>query len=233
MENSDFNTVTSDSTTVIDELNHKRTRLQYRGIILVLAPMICFLLIVVGLFREFGDVLFIIGLTGSMTFAFFGIILFALIGIPRAYIRGIGILQRISPQDTIITLDYAVVKIEDTFAFILANAPYGLYFVSFMSSEPTPVPLIDVPKNFFKWSSVIHVEGLRVLKRTGTFSIPTPEREILSGEGVLLVIPIRGNSYMLHMPEFSHDHLHAVAEHASRLASGETASDSPDWNLSS
>jgi hypothetical protein len=44
MENSDFNTVTSDSTTVIDELNHKRTRLQYRGIILVLAPMICFLL---------------------------------------------------------------------------------------------------------------------------------------------------------------------------------------------
>jgi hypothetical membrane protein len=227
MENSDFDTTPLDATEIIEEMNRKMKKLRNRGMVLLIAPLLCFLALI-GLFPGAGDTLFIFGLCAAMVLTFVGIVFLGLSALPRDYIWGVNILGRISPPIPTITEDYAVLKIENTIAFVLRKAPYGLYFVSTAGSESIPATKIDVPMNFLKWSSVLHIEGLRVHHRNGTFSIPTPEREIRSVNGALLVVPIRGDSYMLHVPAFSRNQLLAVAEYASRLVSEGTASDTFD-----
>ena len=97
--------------------------------------------------------------------------------------------------------------------------------MSFLGSGSVPASKIDVPKVFWKWSPAVHIEGLRVHDKRGTFSVPTPEGEIRSGEGTLLLVPIRGGSYMVHVPAFSRDQLLAVVEYASHLTSQGDSSD--------
>lgn len=205
-------------------MNRKKNKQRNLGVVLLSAPLLSFLLLI-GFFPETGEIQFIFGLSAAMAITFVGIIFLGLGSISRAYIHGIHILGRISPPTPIITQDYAVLKTENAIAFVLRKAPYGLYFVSIAHSESIPATKIDVPMNFLKWSSVLHIEGLRVHHRSGTFSIPTPEGEIRSVEGVLMLVPISGGNYMLHVPDFSRKQLLAVAEYASRLASEGTAND--------
>jgi hypothetical protein len=227
MENSDFDIEPFDATETIEKINRKKKKRRNLGVVLLFAPLLCFVLLI-GLFPEAGDILFISGLSATMALAFLGMIFLAFAALPKAYIRGVSILGRLSPLTPIITEDYAVLKIENTIAFALRKAPYGLFFVSTAHSESIPAIKIHVPMNFFKWSSLLHIEGLRVHHQNGTFSIPTPEGEIRSIEGALLLVPIRGGSYMLHVPDFSRKQLLAVAEYASRLASEGTVSDTFD-----
>jgi uncharacterized membrane protein (DUF485 family) len=229
MENSDFNSEPLDSPAVMEELDRKRLRLLYRATILVFAPLSYFPLVIL-LFPEIEETMFLAGLVIAVMIIFTGFVLFAIGSTWSAYIRGIRILQRISPPHPVVTEAYAVARIENTFAFILRSAPYALYFVCFSRSESIPASKINVPKNFWRWDSVLHVGGLRVHNLSGMFSVPTPEQEFLSGEGTLLALPIRGSSYMLYVPEFSRDQLLAAADYASRLTSGEY---DIDWNSSS
>ena len=62
--------------------------------------------------------------------------------------------------------------------------------------------------------------GFRVYNRRGSFTIPTPDGDYLTGEGYVLVIPTRSSSYMIHYPDMSREHLLGVVEYASNLVSG-------------
>jgi hypothetical protein len=218
MENSDFNSESLGSVEIMEELEMKKKRLFLRGAVLLFA---LFFYTPTGIlfFRGVAEALFLPGFAIAIMVTFVGLYFLAKSSLWKAYIYGIKILQRLSPPEPTITEAYAVVRIENTFAFILRRGPDGIYFVSFLRPEVTPASKIHVPANFWKWSSALHIEGLRVHDKHGTFSVPTPEGEIVSGEGILLLIPIRGTSYVLHYPNFSRDRLLAVAKYASLLTS--------------
>ena len=224
MKPSDFNTESLESIESMDELRRKIEKLQLRGA-LILSAFVSYLIIVVLLPREIAEVVFGPGLAISIMISFVGLYLLTVSSTLSYYAYGITILRRISPPDPAVTEAYAVTKHGKAFIFVLRSAPYALYFVSFFNSELTPAMEIDIPRTFWKWNSTLHIEGLRVHNRSGRFSIPTPEREIYSGEGILLALPIRGTSYILHVPEFSRDRLLAVTEYVSLLTSHGTLID--------
>jgi len=218
MVNMHYDSESFGSITSVDELSNTMKKLQCRGALLLFV-FVLFLPLIVLLPREIAEVLLFPGLVATVVISLVGVFLLATSLSRRYYINGIKILQHIAPPDPVITKAYAVTKRENTIIFILRSAPYALYFVSFKESELTPATEIDVPKTFWKWNSALHIEGLRVHNRKGSFSVPIPERGFIRGEGILLVLPIRGQSYIIHVPDFSRNHLLAVAEYADLLTS--------------
>ena len=219
MENSEFGDLSLDSVDSMREYDRKTSRARIRGAILLFTPVLFLPIDVLFIPREIAEVILFPGLIASFMVSFVGMYFLSLRSGWNAYIYGIKVLQRVSPPEPTVTLEYAVIKREDTFIFILRKAPYGLYFVSFRQSEPSNSTEINVPTMFWKWSSTLHIAGLRVHDSHGRFSIPTPERKMLSGEGILLAVPIRGSAYFLHVPDFSKDPLLAVADYAALLTS--------------
>jgi hypothetical protein len=214
----------------IDELKRKLRKLQIRGVCLF--SMIGLWIPIMMLPSNMFDAFFVPGFVVAFIIAIPGMVLLGKSSILKSYIYGITVLQRVSPPNPIITETYTVLEYENTTVFVLRSAPYGLYFVAFKDSAVIPAEEIEVPKTFWKWDPILYIEGFRVHNRDGRFSIPSPDGNILSGEGILLLIPLRGQSYMVHYPDFSKEHLIAVAEYAAHLASGETSIDNPNSELS-
>lgn len=224
MENSEFTANSLDDDLSLAELSARVSRYRFRGGALFVSVLL-YVPIGILLFRTIAEFLFLPGFFIAMFLTFVGLYFLAKASLLAPYVRGIMILQRLSPPSPVITEKYAVTRLDDTFVFVLRGAVGGLYFVSFQSTEPVPASKIDVPRAFLKWSSALHIEGLRVHDRRGTFSIPTPDGEIRSGEGVLLLVPIRGGSYMVHVPAFSRNQLLAVVDYASHQTSQGGSSD--------
>ena len=218
MEDSDFTTDSLGNDAKIEELSAKMNKYMVRGSVLLFS-LFFYILLGVFLLRGPAEVLFLPGFVIAMMLTFVGLYFLAIGDLRRAYLHGITILRRLSPPDPTITERYAVIDIDNTYIFMLRKNPDGLFFVSFSDSEIDLTSKIHVPQVFWKWSSSLHIEGLRVHDRHGKFSVPTPEGEIRSGEGILLVVPIRGESYMLHVPAFSRKQLLAVVEYASLITS--------------
>lgn len=115
-----------------------------------------------------------------------------------SYITGIGSLKEIEPPEVVVTKDYAVTKHMNTYVFVIKRAPLAIYFIAFEGANLSPATKVDVPRNFLGWDTSIElIKGYRVHKRTGVFSIPTPELGIVSGEGVLYALPFLRMSPMV------------------------------------
>jgi hypothetical protein len=216
MDDSSFASDSLDADAVLDELNATIRRYRLRGSVLLFSPLF-YIVLGVFLLRGPAEVLFLPGFVIAVMLAFVGLYFLAIAALRTSYLYGIKTLQRLSPPNPTITEICAVIELDNTYIFILRKNPDGLFFVSFSDSETALTSKIDVPQTFWKWSSALHIEGLRVHDRHGKFSVPTPEGEIRSGEGILLLIPLQGSSYMLHVPEFSKKQLHAVVEYASTI----------------
>ena len=214
MENSDFATDSFDDDLSLEDLISKVSSYRLRGGVLLFS---LFFYIILGIFllRGPAEVLFLPGFVIAMLLTFAGLYFLTKASSLVPYVRGTKILQRFSPPNPVITQKYAVTKVDNVFVFILQKVMGGLFFVSFQNSDSVPASEIDVPHAFWKWSSVLDIEGLRVHNRHGKFSVPTPEEEIRSGEGILLLVPTRGGSYVLHVPEVSRNQLLAVVKYAS------------------
>ena len=156
-----------------------------------------------------------------MAIFFGGAVILAMSSMMKRYIRGVKILQRLSPPEPLITEKYSTTKYENVFVFIMRRAPDMLYFVAFDQIYPTSDSKMSSQRNFWKWDSVVHLEGLRVQIKRGDFSVPSPDHNIVSGEGLLLAVPIRNRAYVIHVPEFSRSQLMAVVEYASSSVSGD------------
>jgi hypothetical protein len=216
---SDYGPRSPPSIVSVEELDERVRRSLPRNVVLLFAPVL-FLLAVLLLSGRMPAPLFIPGLIVSIVLSILGMVPLVKMSVFRLYVYSIRILQRISPPDVVVTEEYAVTRWEDTYVFTLREVPGGLYFVAFGNSGLIPATEIKVQKNFWKWSKALHVGELRVHIRTGEFSIPTPEGDLIRGEGVLLLLPVRGDAYVVHVPEFSRDRLIAVAEQAALLAAG-------------
>jgi hypothetical protein len=218
MENSAFTADSLDDGLSLEELATKVSRYRFCGSALFLS-LIIYVPLGILLFRTIAEFLFLPGLFIAVFLTFVGLYFLAKASFLAPYVRGIIILQRLSPPSPVITQKYAVTRLDNTLVFVLRKTSAGLFFVSFLSSDTVPASKIDVPKVFWKWSTAVHIEGLRVHDKRGMFSVPTPEGEIRSGEGILLLVPIRGGAYMVHVPAFSRTQLLAVVEYASHLTS--------------
>jgi hypothetical protein len=201
-----------------DELRNQMERMRNRSIPLVFAPMLIpftpFLVPSVA-----SDITFISTMVITCLISLVGIHRLMKSSILGSFLYGIRILRRVGFPEPVITEQYAATKRGATFLFILRSASL-LYFVSFSQTETSPSRVIDVPKTFWKWNPTMNVSGLKLHKREGLFSIPTLERQYISGEGILYASPFLGAAYMLHVPDFSRGQLLAVAEYVSQQVSG-------------
>ena len=136
----------------------------------------------------------------------------------RYYTYSIRILQRISPPEPVITEKYTVTERDGVYVFLTTRSLGTLYYVVLEYSEPAQKQEIDVRKVFWKWSSSLNIEGLRVHDLEGEFTIPTPDGRFITGRGLLLAVPLLGESYIMHVPEFSREQLLAVVDYASQFA---------------
>jgi hypothetical protein len=149
-----------------------------------------YLLLILLLDGAFPDALFIPGLVVAAVVTIVGMAIMIWGSSWNGYILGIRRLPVIEPPEVVITKFYAVTKHMNTHVFVIKGAPMAIYLVALEGTNLRPAIKVDVPKTFWKWdSSVEHIEGHRVHKRTGVFSIPTPEPRIVSGEGVPHALP--------------------------------------------
>lgn len=214
----DYYDASPDTIESVNALKKKMIRLRKKGITL-LSAIVLFLPLMIIPPREIAEAIFIPGLVLSVVIFIVGAIVLTQSSIWENYLYGINILLRLSPPDPVITEVYAVSKQDETYIFVLRSAPEAIYYVVFNQSGIENVENIDVPKTIWKWNSVLHIEGIKVHNRKGSFSIPTPEGEIIRGDGILLAVVTTGRAYMLHVPDFSRDQLLTISEFASNLLS--------------
>ena len=222
-EGTEFSEEPMNSTAIVEEMNRKvnMTFLKMIPPFFSIPIVMSLLLVFPG---QIPDVVFLTLLFVAFGITFVSLILGALAGGQKSYVRALRKLVPLSPPEPKVTDKFAVMLIENVYVFVLKKAPYALYFVAFKQTEPTPDSKIDVPTLFWKWSNVQNIEGFRIHQREGTFTIPTPDGDYITGDGYLLVLPIRKGSYMVHYPDMSRGHLLAIVEHASNLITQKTQS---------
>ncbi len=200
-----------------DELRNQMQRKRNRSIPLVFALVLVFI-------TPFlvppvaSDITFISTIVVAYPIFMVGVYRLAKSSILKNFLFGIKILRRVGLPEPVITEQYAATKRGATHLFVLQNTSC-LYFVTFTQTEMALTGKIDVPKTFWKWNPTVSIAGLKLHKREGLFSIPTLERQCISGEGILYASPYLGTAYMLHVPEFSREQLLAVAEYVSQQVS--------------
>ena len=221
MENSESSFEPHDSNEAINEIDRNWKRRFVKAIPLFFGlPLAGTFLLIFQ--HQFPDVVFLFIFALGTFATCVGMGFLATSSTVKSYVRTLRTLQGLSPPEPRVTKDYAVVSFENVYVFVWRKSPFALYFVAFEHTEPTTASKLDVPTTFWKWDSSLHIEGFRVHNRKGTFTIPTPDGDYLTGEGYVLVIPTRPASYMVHYPDFSRAHLLGVVQYASNMVSGES-----------
>lgn len=171
--------------------------------------------------------IFIQGLYVSLIITFVGMGMIAIGSTWGGYLRRVKILQsNFSPPITV-TKDYAVTKHGNTYIFSYKRGAYGLYFAALKQASIVPAEGIQVPKRIWRSSPGAHFEGLRVRDSEGTFSVPTPSGDFISGEGILLAVSTYHPSYLvvglaasvIPRSHITQENLREVAEYAERYIS--------------
>lgn len=226
-----------DQVVSIDDIKQIQKKSTLKGIPLLFS-FVFYLLLILLLDGLFPETLFLPGLVVAVGLTIVGLAVVAFSSNWNSYIRGIRRLQETEPPEVVVTKDYAVAKHMNTYIFVPKSAPMAIYFVALEGTNLSPATKVHVPRNFWKWdSSVEHIKGHRIHKRTGVFSIPTPERRIVSGEGVLYVLPFIRMSprmvgtfdnepRMVPVGGITKDFILSIAETVSKLISDNVSGDS-------
>lgn len=209
-------------TVSMDYLRARMNRYQTAGIPLMFS-MFLVLPIVLVLPRQLAESIFPVGLVMMGLLFISGAILLGIGSIWKNYIYAVRIIKRLEPPEPLITARFAAVKIGNTYVFVQQRSPGLLCFVSFKYLDEQAAYKIKLPRVFWKWSSIVKIEGLKAHDVSGQFSIPTPEGSIVTGNGYLLAVPILGSSYFMHVPEFSRQQLQAVADYAAMFTNSGSA----------
>lgn len=213
MLNSDSSDQLYHSTMTLDDLKHKPHKWMVSG--LLLAPdMFIFMFSVLFVPNVFRPIFFQGFLVSTMmTLVGFGLIFIGLRW--RGHYLFSELLQSNFAPPIYITEKYSATKHGNTYIFTLKGRGYFLCFAALKQSSIVSSDKIRVPNIIWEVRSAYHVEGLTVRDVEGTFSVPTPEGNIISGEGLLLCVT-NWRSYKTHITK---ENLHEVAEYAEKYLS--------------
>jgi hypothetical protein len=194
MLNSSHSDQSSDHTKILDEIMHNRTKWCIAGIL-------CFLAIPIYLlspYAEYGTYhsFFTSGYGPIWTP---GLVLSGMVTAAGMFLLAIGLgwgmyhshlktLLKYFPPPITITKKYAVTKHGNTYVFALRNANYSLFLVALRQSTIGPSEKIRVPRTIRQVRPAHPFQDMRTHDAEGTFSIPTPEGNIISGEGLLVAV---------------------------------------------
>ena len=201
MLNSSHSDQSSDDTKILNEIRHNRTKWCIAAIPLFFAIPIYLLspyaeygtyhsfftsgwgpiwtpgLVVAGMITAVGMFLLAIGLGWGM------------------YHSHLRTLLKYFPPPITITKKYGVTKHGNTYVFALRNANYSLFLVALRQSTIVPSEKIRVPRTIRQVRPAHPFQDMRTHDAEGTFSIPTPEGNIISGEGLLVAVSVGIPSY--------------------------------------
>ncbi|MFX0106652.1 MAG: hypothetical protein ACFE7R_00030 [Candidatus Hodarchaeota archaeon] len=184
-----------------------------RGVILLLSPILIFIVLFLAP-ADLADNIAIGTIVSTMVLAIVGMIILVIYGLgPTILLRGFDILARVSPPEPILIKRYAIVKVNDV--YLLAHGLSGhIYVVAFRGTPQIELGnKTKLPRALYRWESKIDIDGVKLVRREGTFSIPISQDEYVSGEAVLYGAQYQPSRYNWNIPEFSRAQLLAIVEH--------------------
>jgi hypothetical protein len=167
---------------------------------------------------ELRDAVFLPLLLGSGILAVMGVVVAGLYGTGlSSLVRAYEILEPLGPPKPQLGQHYVVKEYRDV--YIIGHSISGmLYFVAFGDQVGlTSASKMKLPP-IHKWKKRIDVNGYRLLRSDGIFSMTTERGDYVSGEGVLYAQELMPNKYNLSVPKFTKDGLLVIIEHVSEDA---------------
>jgi hypothetical protein len=128
------------------------------------------------------------------------------------FFQGLDMLKKLSPPDPIITGRCVVMD---------KNPVYGigtwgsnvLMFVAFYSLERVFHQKTKVPRTIWTWEYKLEIDGAKVARREGTYTIPLGNDECYTGEGVLYALMLESGGYISIQRDYSPEQLNQIVAH--------------------
>ncbi|MHA2209497.1 MAG: hypothetical protein ACXABV_10035, partial [Candidatus Thorarchaeota archaeon] len=167
-----------------EELRAKTTRRIRIGFLLLVFPI--FWLLFLLLFSSF--------IPGGISLAIFspiiigvisGFVIVAYFGLGRRlFFHSLDIIRKTVPEEVLLRGRYAVAKIGNVYlvAYWGSNT---LFFITYQYSMPAERLKLKVPRVIWRWEYKIPMEGFKIARRQGHFTVPVSEEDFISGEGIL------------------------------------------------
>jgi hypothetical protein len=167
-----------------EELRAKTRRRVHIGFLLLATPifLLSSLFILPSFIREwvslpiFGFIVFGV-LSGSVLVVYYG-------EGSRLFYHSLDLIRKLTPDEIVLKGRCAVAKIGRIFlvAYWGSNA---LCFIAFLHSMPAEKQKLDIPSAIWRWEYKIEIEGFKIARRQGEYTVPVSEEDFITGEGIL------------------------------------------------
>jgi hypothetical protein len=121
-------------------------------------------------------------------------------------------LKKISPPDPII-VGRSVIMDKNPVYGIGTWGSNVLMFIAFYTRERAFHQKVKIPRTIWKWEYKLEIEGAKVARREGTYTIPVSRDEYYTGEGVLYALMTVGGVYVAIQRDFSSQQLNQIVTH--------------------
>lgn len=122
--------------------------------------------------------LFIVGvLVGIVVFMYYGL------G-SKLFFHSLDLIKKTVPDELILKGRYAVAKKGNVFlvAYWGSNT---LFFISYLQSMPAERLKLKIPRVIWRWEYKTEIEGFKIARTQGYYTLPVSDEDFLTGEGIL------------------------------------------------
>ena len=200
------------STKIEDQLKSRQKKGFVIGIILMFTPV----LMIIMIFNiQFSPLAFIIPalFVGMFASVMIGMVILVYYGVASgSKLRAYEKLMVLGPPEPLVGSSYVLVEHNDVY-IIASTWSNFLHFVAFkdkagvMSSTK-----MKLPKFFGKWQNKTEVDGIKLYRKEGIFSVPTARGDFISGEAVMYAEAYMPSKYNWVVPEFTKEELIAISK---------------------
>jgi hypothetical protein len=166
-----------------EELRAKIRRRVRNGFILLASPI--FFLLALAIFPNYTT-------DWSLAIFFFvipaviiGFVVVAYYGLgSKLFFHSLDLIRNISPDEILLRGRYAVAKIGNVYlvAYWGSNT---FFFIAYLHSMPAERLKLKIPRVVWRWEYKIAIEGFKIARRQGHFTVPISEEDFISGDALL------------------------------------------------
>jgi hypothetical protein len=102
----------------------------------------------------------------------------------KLFFHSLDIIRKAAPDEIILRGRYAVAKIGNVYlvAYWGSNT---LFFITYIHSMLAERQKLDVPSVVWRWEYKIEIEGFKIARRQGQYTVAVSEEDFITGEGIL------------------------------------------------
>lgn len=202
-----------------EELRAKIKRRVRIGFLLLVFPI--FWLLFLLLFSSF--------IPGEISLAIFspiiigvisGFVIVAYYGLgSKLFFHSLDIIRKTVPEEVLLKGRYAVAKI-GTVYLVAYWGSNTLFFITYLHSMFGEKQKLDVPSVVWRWEYKVEIEGFKLARRQGQYTVPVSEEDFISGEGILYSLLIESMPPLRELQYPSRQQILQIANQLNDDASG-------------